>query len=185
MNHLKAMVFVGIALTACMTQSFAEEHKSKKPRYPIMDYPDHPVDVNRTRINHVSLRVSDLDKSIEFYETFLGFRVIRTQDIGYSKAAFISTGGAEPIIELVQNRKYEPERIGPNSGHIGIFVADVDAIFEKMRAGGVNIAQKPFLPGPGAPYLGFVTDPDGYRIEVMENPKPVDCLSCHRAPHLD
>jgi len=165
-------------------QAAPEQTKAKTPQM-VMTYPPHSISPGRARFNHVSLRVSDLEQSINFYRDFLGFRLIRTQELGFFRAAFISTGDAEPIIELMQHRKHEPEKIGLDSGHIGIFVDDVDAVFAKLSEAGQKIAIKPVRPGVGAPYFGFALDPDGYRIEVMENPAPTDCMTCHRTPHLD
>lgn len=150
-----------------------------------MFYPPHEVEPNRARFNHIGVRVTNLEKSVAFYTTYLGFRLIRTQDIGFLKTAFITTGDGEPIIELNQAKKLQPEKIGLDFGHIGIFVEDVDAVFAKLAEAGIKAERKPMRPGPGAPYFGFVKDPDGYKIEVMENPNPAECVTCHRTPHLD
>ena len=68
--------------------------------------------------------------------------------------------------------------------HVGIFVQDVDAIYEKSIEYGAEWRMKPTVLGPGAPYFGSMRDPVGYEIEVMENPTG-GCVSCHRGPHLN
>ena len=135
-------------------------------------------------IVHNEKVVDDLEKSIEFYRDVLGFKHIRTQDMGFQKIAFISTGDGEPQIELKEVTA--PFRGMPTEGfsHVGIFVQNVDAIYEKSIEYGAEWRMKPTVLGPGAPYFGSMRDPDGYEIEVMENPTG-GCVSCHRGPHLN
>lgn len=177
---------LGIVAVSFPTKSLADSRQgAESTPHAELYYPPVEVAPGRTRFNHISVRVADLERSIVFYTTYLGFRLIRTQDIGFLKTAFISTGDGEPLIELNQAKQLQPDKIGLDFGHIGVFVADVDAVFAKLAAAGIKAERKPMRPGPGAPYFGFVKDPDGYKIEVMENPNPAECTSCHRTPHLD
>ena len=155
-----------------------------RPRTPPIFFPEFPIEEGRIRLFHVSYIVDDLEKSIEFYRDVLGFKHIRTQDMGFQRIAFISTGDGEPQIELKEVTA--PFRGMPTEGfsHVGIFVQDVDAIYEKSIEYGAEWRMKPTVLGPGAPYFGSMRDPDGYEIEVMENPTG-GCVSCHRGPHLN
>ena len=157
--------------------------EAERKRPPIF-FPPFPIEEGRTRLFHLGLGVSDLDASVEFYRDQLGFKVIRYQEFGdIASTAFIWTGDGEPIIELLQAKK---DREGvPSIGmtHIGMFSDDVDKLYARTTQAGVKWAGEPAPLGPGAPYAGFMLDPDGNRIEVMENPKG-GCTSCHRGPHL-
>ena len=161
----------------------AANPEAERKRPPIF-FPPFPIEEGRTRLFHLGLGVSDLDASVEFYRDQLGFKVIRYQEFGdIASTAFIWTGDGEPIIELLQAKK---DREGvPSIGmtHIGMFSDDVDKLYARTTQAGVKWAGEPAPLGPGAPYAGFMLDPDGNRIEVMENPKG-GCTSCHRAPHL-
>ena len=150
-----------------------------------MDFPPYAVEKGRMRLFHVGLIVEDLDKSIEFYRDKLGFRIMRVQDMGIQRVAFVSTGDGEPLIELIDVSKPLPGYPSEGFSHLGIFTDDVDRLYEKTSSVGVEWATKPGRPGPGAPYMGFISDPDGYRIEVMGNPDGSRCINCHRGPHLN
>jgi lactoylglutathione lyase len=176
--------------------AYAEEKGEKKDAMseekdlssgPIFFYPPFPIEKGRIRLFHLGLRVKDLDKSVDFYCNKLGFKLLRTQDMGFIKMAFISTGDGEPLIELeqiTQDIKGFPKE---GFSHVGLFVYDVDDLYKVSKEKGVKWEGMPASPGPGAPYMGFMIDPDGYRIEIMENPKgsKAYCQSCHRGPHLN
>jgi len=153
------------------------------PTGPAMNYPPFEVQPGRTRLFHVALIVEDLDRSIAFYTEELGFKLIRTQRSELWKLALLTTGAGEPILEV-------EEYIGPNKespptgfSHIGMFVDDLDEYYKNSHAKGIPWSAAPVNYGGAVPKLGFMTDPDGYRVEMMANPKGA-CISCHRGPHL-
>ncbi len=165
------------------SEAHAQDSGSRPRTAPIV-YPEFLIEEGRTRLFHVSYIVEDLEKSIAFYRDVLGFKHIRTQDMGFQRLGFISTGDGEPQIELKEVSA--PFRGMPTEGfsHVGVFVQDVDAVYEKSIEYGAEWRMKPTVLGPGAPYFGSMRDPDGYEIEVMENPAG-GCVSCHRGPHLN
>ena len=162
----------------------ASQDTGGRPVTAPMYFPEFPIEPGRIRLFHVSYIVDDLEKSIEFYRDVLGFKHIRTQDMGFQRIAFISSGDGEPQIELKEVTA--PFRGMPTEGfsHVGIFVEDVDKVYEKSIEYGAEWRMKPTILGPGAPYFGSMRDPDGYEIEVMENPTG-GCITCHRGPHLN
>jgi len=184
---MKVLVFFVFVAASVFSLSLAAESTAKKQRFgeTTIEYPEYPAHPpGRTRFFHTSLRVSDLDRSVAFYRDVLGFKEIRTHELGLQRMSFMTTGDGEPILELVENKKANPEEIGVNFGHLGVFVGDVKSFYEKSKANGDKWTMRPMRFDPAAPLFGFITDPDGYRIEVMENPRPSDCTSCHRSPHL-
>ena len=152
---------------------------------PFVEYPEYPREHGRSRFFHVGLIVDDLQTSIDYYQKHFGFKLIRTQHTEGSSwhLAFLTTGSGEPILELEQ---YIRDSDGPPTGisHIGMFVSDVSELYEASRADGA-VWEGELIGGksPTFPRMGFMIDPDGYRVEVMENPKG-NCTSCHREPHL-
>ncbi len=165
------------------TNTDATEQSAAPSRIPI-HFPAFPIEKGRKRLFHVGVMVKDIEKSIDFYVNELGFKHIRTQDFGFLKIAFISTGDGEPMIELEQFMTKIEGMETEGFSHIGIFVDDVDALYAESTENGVAWQGKPARPGPGAPYMGFMLDPDGYRLEIMENPQG-RCTTCHRGPHLN
>ena len=184
-----AFVMVWAILVLPVWSAMAEDEPEYQPPdgepFVKLGFPPFPVEHGRIRFFHIAVAVEDLERSVDFYTNKLGFKVMRTQDVGFQKMAFIATGDGEPIIELIQIIKALPGRKTEGFLHLGLFVDDVDAIYKESREKGVEWSMSPRRYGPGAPYMGFATDPDGFEIEIMENPLPTDCVTCHRAPHLD
>ena len=81
------------------SEAHAQDSGSRPRTAPIF-FPEFPIEEGRTRLFHVSYIVEDLEKSIAFYRDVLGFKHIRTQDMGFQRLGFISTGDGEPQIEL-------------------------------------------------------------------------------------
>jgi lactoylglutathione lyase len=186
-NNLLRLAALIVCVGTTVT-TFAHEEDSAAKRAAAMapiHYPPFGKEQTGLRLFHVSLMVKDLDKSVEFYRDQLGFRVVRFQEMGgFQRVAFMSSGDGEPLIELKQMLKDIKGMPTEGFSHLGVFVEDVNAVYEKTTEAGVLWARKPRVPGPGAPYMGYIVDPDGYEIEVMQNPT-ADCVTCHRSPHVD
>jgi len=124
------------------------------------------------RIMHTMIRVGDLDRSITFYKTHFGMEAIRTIDVpdGRYTNVFIGYGSEaeDPMIELTYNYGVEQYERGTGFGHLAIGVADIQATCEAMRAAGVNIVREPGPVKFGTTIIAFVDDPDGYRIELIQ-----------------
>ena len=125
------------------------------------------------RILHTKLRVGNLQRSIEFYTQVLGMQLLRTSDnpeYEYS-LAFLGFEGGNPgqaEIELTYNWGTETYDMGSAYGHIAIGVADAYAACDKIRAAGGNITREPGPVKGGTTVIAFVTDPDGYKIELIQ-----------------
>lgn len=119
------------------------------------------------------LRVGNLQRSIEFYTQVLGMQLLRTSDnpeYEYS-LAFLGFEGGNPgqaEIELTYNWGTETYDMGSAYGHIAIGVADAYAACDKIRAAGGNITREPGPVKGGTTVIAFVTDPDGYKIELIQ-----------------
>jgi lactoylglutathione lyase len=118
------------------------------------------------------LRIGDLQRSIDFYTRVLGMTLNRTTerpDQNYS-LAFVGygTNPDHAEIELTYNYGVESYEIGTAFGHIALGVADVYAACKKIREGGGNVTREPGPVKGGTTVIAFVTDPDGYKIELIE-----------------
>lgn len=125
-------------------------------------------------ILHTMLRIGDLNRSIDFYTKVLGMNLLRTTErpeqkyslafVGYGKGNI--DGQAE--IELTYNHGVSSYDLGSAYGHIAIGVPDAYAACEKIKAAGGNVTREAGPVAGGDTVIAFVTDPDGYKIELIQ-----------------
>lgn len=119
------------------------------------------------------LRVGNLQRSIDFYTQVLGMQLLRTSEnpeYQYS-LAFLGFGGGNPAqaeLELTYNWGTDHYDLGTAYGHIALGVPDAYAACDKIRAAGGQITREPGPVKGGSTVIAFVTDPDGYKIELIE-----------------
>ncbi len=177
------MVFSTVSFNTEKAISSTVNNEEQKANAPYIHYPAFEVEEGRMRIFHVALIVKDLNRSINFYKQELGLKLIRNQQSQLWKMALMTTGEGEPILELQEYIGPDKEIPPEGFSHLGVFVKDLKKYYKASQAKGVPWSGAPTSYGDPVPDMGFMTDPDGYRIEVMENPSS-GCTSCHRAPHL-
>jgi lactoylglutathione lyase len=118
------------------------------------------------------LRVGNLQRSIDFYTKVLGMNLLRTTERPEQKysLAFVGYGNnpEHAEIELTYNHGVESYELGTAYGHIAIGVPDVYASCDKIRTSGGAVTREPGPVKGGTTVIAFVTDPDGYKIELIE-----------------
>ena len=123
------------------------------------------------RILHTMLRVGDLDESLKFYTEVLEMKLLRQHQVpeGRFTLAFVGYGDEQDqaVLELTYNWDQHSYDLGEGYGHIAIGVDDVYAACDKIRAAGGRIVREPGPMKHGTTVLAFVTDPDGYKIELL------------------
>ncbi len=124
------------------------------------------------RFLHTMLRVGNLQRSIDFYTRVLGMQLLRRSenpDYKYS-LAFLGYGGnsGQAEIELTYNWGVDSYQPGTAFGHIALGVPDVHGACEKIKAAGGNVTRAAGPVKGGSSVIAFVTDPDGYKIELIE-----------------
>ena len=124
------------------------------------------------RILHTMLRVGDLQRSIDFYTKVLGMKLLRTSDnpeYEYT-LAFVGYGSNPDHAELELTYNYGTTRyeLGTAYGHIAISADDIVAACDAARANGGNVTREPGPVKGGNTVIAFITDPDGYKIELIE-----------------
>jgi lactoylglutathione lyase len=124
------------------------------------------------RILHTMLRVGDLQRSIDFYTTVLGMKLLRTSDNpAYKyKLAFLGYGSnpEHAELELTYNYGVDSYDMGTAYGHIAISADDIYKVCDQVRAKGGNITREPGPVKGGSTVIAFITDPDGYKVELIE-----------------
>lgn len=123
------------------------------------------------RLLHTMIRTGNLDRSVAFYTGVLGMRLLRRQDYpeGEFTLAFVGYGeeSAHTVIELTYNWGVESYEPGTGFGHLAIEVEDVYQAVEDIRQKGGQIVREAGPMKNGTTVIAFVTDPDGYRIELI------------------
>ena len=124
------------------------------------------------RILHTMLRVGDLQRSIDFYTKVLGMKLLRTSENPEYKYSLAFLGyGSNPDhaeLELTYNWGVDKYEMGTAYGHIAISAADIHQTCEQVRAAGGNITREPGPVKGGTTVIAFITDPDGYKVELIE-----------------
>jgi len=123
------------------------------------------------RTLHVGLRVSDLERSLAFY-TAVGYAIVgAVEGTAFGRLTMLRLPGDDFVtIELV----YDPARgkvdLGTGINHLVIQAESLDATLADLAAKGIA-AEPPELPGGAdGPRTSWITDPDGYRIELVQWP---------------
>ena len=122
------------------------------------------------RTLHVGLRVTDLDRSLAFY-TAVGYTIVGTvDDTPFGRLTMLQLPGDSFItIELVYDPKRGAVDVGTGINHLVVQVNSLDAAVADLAARG--IATEPLGPGRAdEPRTSWLTDPDGYRIELVQWP---------------
>lgn len=128
------------------------------------------------RLLHTMLRVGNLQRAIDFYTQVLGMqllRITRRPEQNYD-LAFLGYGSNPEHAEIELTFNYGVDRYehGSAFGHIAIGVADVAATCAAVRAkatvlGGAITREAGPVKG-GTTVIAFITDPDGYKIELIQ-----------------
>jgi lactoylglutathione lyase len=124
------------------------------------------------RLLHTMLRVGDLQRSIDFYTKVLGMKLLRTSENPEYKYSLAFVGyGNNPDhaeIELTYNWGTDKYEMGTAYGHIALSAEDIYQTCEQVRAAGGNITREPGPVKGGSTVIAFITDPDGYKVELIE-----------------
>jgi lactoylglutathione lyase len=118
------------------------------------------------RYLHTMVRVTDLDKSLDFYCAKLGLKQIKRTDheAGRFTLVFVAAEGQEDCaVELTYNWDPEPYTGGRNFGHLAYEVDDIYATCKKLMDAGVTINRP-----PRDGKMAFVRSPDNISIELLQ-----------------
>jgi len=118
------------------------------------------------------LRVGDLDRSITFYTEIMGMTLLRRSENPTQNYSLAFLGyGPNPEhaeIELTYNHGVSSYDLGTAYGHIAIGVPDAAAACDRIRSGGGNVTREAGPVKGGTTVIAFITDPDGYKVELIE-----------------
>jgi len=125
------------------------------------------------RYLHTMVRVTDLDKALDFYCNKLGLTEARRIDNPHGRFTLVflcapgdeelAKAGASPMVELTYNYDPEDYQGGRNFGHLAYEVDDIYATCQRLADGGVTINRP-----PRDGHMAFVRSPDGISIELLQ-----------------
>ena len=115
----------------------------------------------------ICLRVRDIDATLDFYTELFDFEVASRREFPEDKfdLIYLNSPGSSVQIELTYNYDADPYVIGDGFSHLGVTVNDLEEMHKICKASSYETGELKGLPGE-TPFYFFVTDPDGYRIEV-------------------
>ena len=117
---------------------------------------------------HTCYRITDPDRSVAFYEA-LGFEKRRELPIRDEAInIFMGLPGDDDRLELTFNFGVDSYELGTGYGHIALTVDDLDGTLEQLAGQGIEPERPPYTVREGGSRLCFVSDPDGYRVELIE-----------------
>ncbi|MBD2810925.1 lactoylglutathione lyase [Xenorhabdus sp. Vera] len=132
------------------------------------------------RLLHTMIRVGNMQRSINFYTQVMGMRLLRTSENPEYKYSLAFVGYSDEsqgaVIELTYNWGVENYEMGTAFGHIALGVDDVAATCERIKLSGGNVTREAGPVKGGTTVIAFVEDPDGYKIELIENESASNAL---------
>lgn len=125
------------------------------------------------RLLHTMLRVGNLQASLDFYTQVLGMRLLRQKDYPEGKFTLAFVGYEDEsegaVLELTHNWETDQYDLGNGYGHIAIEVDDAYATCEAIKAKGGKVVREAGPMMHGQTVIAFVEDPDGYKVELIQN----------------
>ena len=142
--------------------------------------------------HHTSFTVANLDLSLTFFRDVLGLEVLGSREVSDDyfgqivglpgsvvKAALIRIPGGHHIelFEYLQPRgqSVAPRPCDPGSCHLSLLTDDLPALYQKLKASGVDFVSAPVLitAGPSRGGYGlYLRDPNGILLELFQPPNP-------------
>jgi lactoylglutathione lyase len=122
---------------------------------------------------HTMIRISDVDKSLDFFCGKLGLKEVRRYDSEKGRFTLIFLAAPEdvgraredkaPLVELTHNWDPEAYQGGRNFGHLAYEVDDIYALCKRLADGGITINRP-----PRDGHMAFIRSPDGISIELLQ-----------------
>ena len=119
---------------------------------------------------HTRIRVSDLDRSVEWYCKHLGFELLSLTDKSPAgnHVAHLGLPGNEHSLELTWSKNYDL-KVPEDLMHLAVGVPDLIACCDQLESEGIEIWPDGWRETfPTGQKMAFIDDPDGYEIELLE-----------------
>ena len=120
---------------------------------------------------HCMIRVLDEARSLEFYRAAFGLEIADRLDFPDFTLVYLANSESEFELELTVNKgRTDAYNTGDGYGHLAVSVENIETEHTRLKAEGLDPGRLvEFAPaGDLIARFFFVTDPDGYKIEVLE-----------------
>ncbi|MFC3692443.1 VOC family protein [Chenggangzhangella methanolivorans] len=120
---------------------------------------------------HSMIRVTDEARSLAFYETAFGLKVADRYPFEGFTLIYLRNAETGFELELTVNAdRSEPYDLGNGYGHLALSVDDLEAEHQRVTDAGLNPNRLKTMERDGKPFARFffISDPDGYKIEVLQ-----------------
>ncbi|WP_238654717.1 VOC family protein [Paenibacillus piscarius] len=119
----------------------------------------------KLKMNWMTLRVRDLEASLDFYHRILGLPVERRFESRGKQIVMLGEEG-QPKLELIQG---SDPALKPECGvSIGYGVGSLDEAIDELAKEGIPVARGPIAPNPGIRFC-YILDPDGFEVQLAEH----------------
>jgi len=120
---------------------------------------------------HTRMRVSDLEKTVNFYQKVFGLEVTRRHESPRgSKLVFLAVPNSDEEIELTYFPGSGPVEVQEDLMHLAFEVEDMNAFADHIKSVGYEFSDGPTESSSGSTFA-FVDAPEGYEVEVIQKPK--------------
>ena len=122
------------------------------------------------KLAHIMLRVSDAEKSLEFYEKLFGFSLSKTMELDDAILYFLASPDGNTQIELTYNFDTPKEGYSQGNafGHLAFEVDSISDFSNKMSNLGFGQINEIYPMSAYNIQIAFLQDPDGNNIELIE-----------------
>ncbi len=123
------------------------------------------------KILHTMIRVKSPEISIDFYDNAFGLKVVKKLEFDTFTLYYLKGEESSAELELTHNHNNEDDYThGTGYGHMAIAVDNLETEHERFKEAGYSIKDMVDFKRDGTllAKFFFMTDPDGYNIEVME-----------------
>ncbi len=120
---------------------------------------------------HACYRVMDLKESIEFYQKALNLEISRERDFPEYEFTLVYLKSQEGDFEIELTYNYdrkEPYTVGNGYSHIAVKVDDLKKSHQRHKDLGYEVSELKSLSEEASGGYYFLTDPDGYRTEIIQ-----------------
>lgn len=123
------------------------------------------------KLVHSMIRVLEEARSVDFYDKAFGLKI--AERVPFDGFTLIYLSNPETGFELeltVNDGKAEAYDLGNGYGHLAVTVEDLEAEYKRFTDLGLTVGKLVEMPHDGKPFAKFffVTDPDGYKTEVIQ-----------------
>ncbi len=120
-------------------------------------------------LDHVGIKVRDVERAKQFYTEVMGFTVKDKQELFGKTYYFVGNDSLTIEIEPTVDNA-EPPDWGNTSGlyHLALNVDDIDAVAKDLKDKGVKFVVEPFQLRPDRK-MAYLDDPDGTRIQLIQD----------------